>query len=245
MSPVSATRGSGGSRGLDFREQYPLILIVNSKNERVSLEDFFRNCHRRVYPANSTVIAAGDESNSLFYIFSGSVTVLIEDKHGHEIILAYLNPGDFFGEIGLFDEKHHRSAWVRARVDCEIAELGYDKLRDLCASSPEIMLAMLCKMSLRVRDTSRKVSDLAFRDVAGRIAGALLDLCKQPDAVRTGLGVEVQITRQELGRIVGCSREMVSRVLGSFEDRRLVSVDGKSVLIHGQRTLSESTHARG
>ena len=104
---------------------------------------------------------------------------------------------------------------------------------------------MLSQMSLRVRDTSRKVGDLAFKDVAGRIASALLDLCEQPDAVRTDHGIEIQITRQELGRIVGCSREMASRVLRSFEDRHLVTVDGKSVLIHGRRRLNESTHARG
>lgn len=213
--------------------------MVQKKPE--SLEGFFENCHRRVYPANSTIITAGDESNSIFYIIDGSVTVLIEDNDGHEIILAYLNTGDFFGEIGLFDEKGQRSAWVRTRVKSEVAQLGYDKLRDLSVSSPDIILAMLSQMSLRVRDTSRKVGDLAFKDVAGRIAGALLGLCEQPDAVRTSDGIEIQVTRQELGRIVGCSREMASRVLRSFEDRHLVSVDGKAVLIHGRRRLHDST----
>lgn len=214
------------------------------QTKHASLEGFFENCHRRIYPANSTIITAGDDSNSIFYIISGSVTVLIEDNDGHEIILAYLNIGDFFGEIGLFDEKGQRSAWVRARMKSEIAQLGYDKLRDLSVSSPDIVLAMLSQMSLRVRDTSRKVGDLAFKDVAGRIASALLSLCEQPDAVHTGHGIEIQVTRQELGRIVGCSREMASRVLRNFEDRHLVSVDGKSVLIHGRRGLNESGHAR-
>lgn len=216
--------------------------MVQSKT--ASLAGFFENCHRRVYEPNATIITAGDESTSLFYIISGSVSVLIEDNDGHEIILAYLNPGDFFGEIGLFDEKGQRSAWVRARVKSEIAQLGYDKLRELSVSSPEVVFSMLCQMSLRVRDTSRKVGDLAFKDVAGRIASALLDLCEQPDAVRTNDGIEIKVTRQELGRIVGCSREMASRVLRNFEDRHLVSVDGKSVMIHGRRNLNESTHAR-
>ncbi|HEX9583648.1 MAG TPA: cAMP-activated global transcriptional regulator CRP [Gammaproteobacteria bacterium] len=214
------------------------------ENKQALLERFFENCHRRVYPRNSTVIAAGDESSSIFYILSGSVSVIIEDDNGHEIILAYLNAGDFFGEIGLFDEKGQRSAWVRARTTSEIAQLGYDRLRDLSARAPDIVFAMLGQMSLRVRNTSRKVGDLAFKDVTGRIAGALLDLCEQPDAVRKTHGIEVQITRQELGRIVGCSREMASRVLRNLEDRHLVSVDGKSILIHGRRRLSESTRAR-
>ena len=122
--------------------------------------------------------------------------------------------------------------------------LGYDHLRELTEKSPQIILAMLSQMSLRVRDTSRKVGDLAFKDVSGRIAGALLDLCSEPDALRTSQGIEIKITRQELGRIVGCSREMASRVLKSLEEQHLLSVAGKTVIIRGRRRFNASTHAR-
>lgn len=210
----------------------------------ISLAPYFEDCHRRVFAANETIIAAGDESGTLYYIVKGSVAVVIEDDDGHEIVLAYLNQGEFFGEIGMFDERAQRSAWVRARVKSEVAELGYDRLRDLIGRSPEVVLAMLCRMSLRVRDTSRKVGDLAFKDVSGRIAGALLDLCEQPEAVRTDEGFEFEITRQELGRIVGCSREKASRVLRSFEERHLVAVLGKKVRVRGRRRLNASTRAR-
>lgn len=209
-----------------------------------SLAGFFEHCRRRVYPVNATIITAGDQSHTLYYIIDGSVSVLIEDKNGHEIILAYLNAGDFFGEIGIFDEKGERSAWVRTRAESEIAQLGYDRLREITEKSPQIIFAMLSQMSLRVRDTSRKVGDLAFKDVSGRIAGALLDLCSEPDAFRTSEGIELKITRQELGRIVGCSREMASRVLKSLEEQHLLSVSGKTVIIRGRRRFSASTHAR-
>lgn len=189
------------------------------------------------------IIAAGDESALLYYIVRGSVVVLMEDEDGHEIILAYLNEGEFFGEIGMFDERRQRSAWVRARVECEIAQLSYERFHELTSSSPELLFAMLRRMSLRVRDTSRKVGDLAFKDVSGRIAGALLNLCGQPDAVHTDNGVEIEITRQELGRIVGCSREMASRVLRGLEDRHFVTVLGKKVLVRGRQPLNASVYA--
>ena len=209
-----------------------------------SLGAFFEDCHRRVYAPNATIITPGDQSSTLYYIIDGSVSVLIEDDDGHEIILAYLNTGDFFGEIGMFDEKGQRSAWVRARIKSEIAQLAYDRLRELTVESPHVILSMLSQMSLRVRDTSRKVGDLAFNDVLGRISGALLDLCSEPDALRTSEGIEITITRQELGRIVGCSREMASRVLKNLEEQHLVSVAGKTVIIRGRRRLNASTHAR-
>ncbi len=196
------------------------------------LERCFEHTHRRTFPANATIISAGDHSSTLYYIVSGSVSVILEDHDGHEMVLAYLNAGDFFGEIGMFDERHERSAWVRARTPCEVAQISYERIQELCEHEPDVIFSMLMAMSLRVRDTSRKVGDLAFKDVAGRIARALLDLCEQPDVERRHDGVAIEITRQELGRIVGCSREMASRVLKTMEERGNVTVDGRIVVVH-------------
>ena len=90
-------------------------------------------------------------------------------------------------------------------------------------------------MAVRLKKTSRKVSDLAFTDVKGRVARTLIDLCKEPDAMTHPDGMLVKITRQELGRIVGCSREMVGRVLKDLEDDHLISVSGKSIVVFGTR----------
>jgi CRP/FNR family cyclic AMP-dependent transcriptional regulator len=191
--------------------------------------------HRRTFPAKTVIINAGDYSDELYYLVKGSVSVLIEDDDGHEIVLAYLNEGDFFGEIGMFDEKRERSAWVRARTQCEVAQISYDRLRSLSAELPEVLYAMLAQLALRLRNTSRKVGDLAFMDVSGRVARALLDLCKQPDALTHPDGMQIRITRQELGRIAGCSREMVGRVLKNLEEETLISVSGKTIVVFGAR----------
>lgn len=196
---------------------------------------FLEHCHRRTFPAKSVIINAGDHSDELYYLVKGSVSVLIEDDDGHEIVLAYLNKGDFFGEIGMFDEKHQRSAWVRARTQCEVAQISYDRLKTLSADLPEVLFALLSQMALRLRNTSRKVGDLAFTDVAGRVARALLDLCEQPDALTHPDGMQIRITRQELGRIAGCSREMVGRVLKTLEEQQLISVSGKTIVVFGTR----------
>jgi CRP/FNR family cyclic AMP-dependent transcriptional regulator len=161
--------------------------------------------------------------------------VLIEDEDGHEIVLAYLNKGDFFGEMGLFSDDPNRSAWVRTRTPCEVAEISYNKFRQLYQEHPDVMYAMASQMASRLRNTSRKVSDLAFMDVTGRVARTLLDLCKQPDAMTHPDGMQIRITRQEIGRIVGCSREMVGRVLKAMEEQELISVKGKTIVVFGTR----------
>lgn len=200
-----------------------------------SLDKFLEHCHKRHYPAKSTIIYADDRPDVLYFILDGSVTVLIEDSDGREIVLAYLNKGDFFGEMGLFDEQLKRSAWVRARSSCEVAEISYTKFRQVAQEHSDIFFAMASQMAARLRVTSRKVSDLAFMDVSGRVARTLLDLCTQPDAMTHPDGMQIRITRQEIGKIVGCSREMVGRVLKSMEEQELITVKGKTIVVFGTR----------
>lgn len=199
------------------------------------LDGFLLHCHSRKYSAKSTIVHAGDESDALYYLVKGSVTVIIEDEDGREMIMAYLNTGDFFGEMGLFDADEGRSAWIKAKTECEIAEISYSKFRELVAEDTDILFALSGQMALRLRDTTKKVGDLAFVDVTGRVAHALLDLSRQPDAITHPDGMQIKITRQEIGRIVGCSREMVGRVLKNLEDQGLVTAKGKTMVVYGTR----------
>ena len=209
-------------------------LISKTKN----LDAFLEHCTRRHFAPRSTIIHAGDVSDSLFFIIKGSVTILLQDAPGRDMILAYLNQGDFFGEMGLFDEERaeqDRSAWVKARTECEVAELPYAEFRAITANDPELLYAVGRQMADRLRRTTAKVGNLAFLDVTGRVAATLLDLCKQPDAMTHPDGMQIRITRQEIGRIVGCSREMVGRVLKILEEQGLISVKGKTMVVYGTR----------
>lgn len=203
-----------------------------------NLDKFLTQCQRRRYQTKNNIICAGENSHTLFFIIRGSVTIVIEDDDGREMIIAYLNPGDFIGELGLFEQpgqEQARSAWVRAKTECEIAEMSYTKFREYALQEPEILYAISGQIAQRLRNTTRKVGDLAFFDVTGRVARCLLELCKQPDAMTHPDGMQIKITRQEIGRIVGCSREMVGRVLKDLEEQNLVSVKGKTMVVFGTR----------
>ena len=193
------------------------------------------HCHRRHYAAKSTIIRQGTPTGDLYYLINGSVTVLIEDERGHEIVMTYLHPGDFFGEVGLFDEQAGRIAVVRARTRCEVAQISYSRLRALPEIFPELLIAMSAQLAKRLRHTNRKLSSLAFMDVSGRIARTLIDLCQEPDAMTHPDGMQIKVTRQELGRLVGCSREMVGRVLKEMETQHLIDVSGKTIVLVGHR----------
>jgi len=199
------------------------------------IQKFLEHCHRKQYPAKSTIIRQGDPSHELYYVVKGSVTVLLEDEEGRELVLAYLNPGDFFGEIGLFNEHVNRTALVRAKSVCDIAQISYDKIKSIPTVFPDLVFAIASQLATRLRRMNRKVGDLAFMDVSGRVARALLELCKEPDAMTHPDGMQIRVTRQELSRIVGCSREMVGRVLKTLEEQHLLSVSGKTIVVFGAR----------
>jgi len=214
-------------------------LNLNNPNPAVPIQEpvvdrFLEHCHTKRYASGNRIIHAGDPSNTLYYITHGSVKIMLEDDTGHEMVLAYLNKGDFFGEMGLFAE-NERSALVIAKEQCDVAEIQYSKFRELVQTDPDILMHMAGQLAKRLRDTSQKVIDLAYLDVTGRVAHTLLDLAKQPDAMTHPEGMQIRITRQEIAKIVGCSREMAGRVLKELQQQGLISAHGKTIVVYGTR----------
>ncbi|PJG85359.1 cAMP-activated global transcriptional regulator CRP [Conservatibacter flavescens] len=197
---------------------------------------FLTHCHIHKYPAKSTLIHAGEKADTLYYLIKGSVAVLVKDDDGKEMILSYLSQGQFFGELGVFEDRvTTRSAWVKAKTACEIAEISYKKFRQLIQVNPDILVYLSRQLANRLQKTSKQVTNLAFLDVTGRIAQTLLNLARMPEAMTHPEGMQIKITRQEIGQIVGCSRETVGRILKMLEDQNLISAHGKTIVVYGAR----------
>ena len=204
-----------------------------------SLQKLLKFSHRKSYKAKETIINEGDVSSTLYYIIAGSVSVLAESDNGEEIILAQLNQGDFFGEAGLFEfntgEDGKRTARVIARTDSIIAEISYPQFKQVVSEDPTVMFLLTSQIFNRLTKTSMKVRDLVFLDVKGRIAHCLLELSNEPDAMTHPDGMQIKITRQDLAKMVGCSREMAGRVLKELEDEELITAHGKTIVVFGTR----------
>src|SRR5882672_427429 len=158
-----------------------------------AINRFLSYCRVRTIPGKTVMIHAGDLPDVLYYIVDGSVEVMIEDEDG--------------GEMGLFYEQPQRSAWVRTRSESEIAEMTYPRFRQIASESPGLIFELATQLATRLDRTNRKLGDLAFVDVTGRVAHAIMDLCGEPDAMTQPEGMQIKVSRQELSRLVGCSRE--------------------------------------
>lgn len=198
------------------------------------IERFVQRSHVHRVPPRDVVIHAGDHGDEVYYIIRGSVSISAVDDDGRELILAYLGPGQFFGEMGMFDGGR-RSAEVVARQDCQLAKMSYSAFQEHVEQNPRIMFVVAKQLSQRLNKMSLRMMGLAFLSVAGRIAQALIDLSRQPDAITHPDGMQLRITRQELAKIVGCSREMAGRVLKELQAEGLIHARGKTVVVYGMR----------
>lgn len=207
--------------------------------DAATIERFIANCHRRKYPARAEVFHPGDPAGTLYYIISGSVSIIAREDDERELVLGYINSGEFVGELGLFVESQQRGVALRTRTPCELAEISYERLQALLGTqitdATRLLYSIGTQISQRLLDTSRKAGRLAFLDVSDRIYRTLFDLAREPDAMSHPLGTQLRISRQELARLVGCSREMAGRVLKKLQIDGKLHARGKTVVLYGTR----------
>lgn len=204
------------------------------------IERFLAHCHRRRYPARTEVFRPGDSAGTMYYVISGSVSIITEENDDRELVLGYFGGGEFVGEMGLFIESDQREVILRTRTPCELAEISYERLHQLFLGSlstdaPRLLFAIGSQLSRRLLDTSRKASRLAFLDVTDRITRTLHDLAQEPEAMSHPDGTQLRVSRQELARLVGCSREMAGRVLKKLQIDGKLHARGKTVVLFGTR----------
>ena len=205
-----------------------------------TIERFLAHCHRRRYPPRTEVFRPGDPAGTLYFVISGSVSIITEEDDGRELVLGYFGNGEFVGEMGLFIESDVREVILRTRTQCELAEISYERLYQLFDGSlandaTSIMYAIGAQLSRRLLDTSRKAGRLAFLDVTDRITRTLHDLTREPEAMSHPQGTQLRISRQELARLVGCSREMAGRVLKKLQADGKLTARGKTIVLFGTR----------
>lgn len=212
----------------------PLVL------DSAALDRLLAKCQRHRYPARVDVFRPGDPASTLYFVLNGSVSILTEEEDGRELILGYYGKGEFVGEMGLYIQSPQREVTLRTRVQTELAEISYENLMSLLTGplsgdAAKILFAIGAQLTRRLRDTGRKAGGLAFLDVTDRIVRTLHDLALEPDAMSHPDGTQLRISRQEIARLVGCSREMAGRVLKKLQADGKLHARGKTIVLYAPR----------
>ena len=174
---------------------------------------------KKRYKRGETIVEQGGRSNALFIILAGRARVLSVDARGREVILALLHPGDHVGEMSLIDGQPH-SASVVAEVQTDVLMLGRVAFLQSLPENSSMSFSIMRGLVQRLRRADSKIESLALMDVYGRVARALLEMSDIDGEQRL---IRAKVSRQDLAKMVGASREMVSRVMKDFEQRGFVA----------------------
>jgi len=174
---------------------------------------------KRRFKRGEPIVEQGKKSNALSIILTGRARVITTDSRGREVILATMRPGDYVGEMSLIDDEPH-SATVSAEIQTDTLVLSRAEFARCMPENDSMSYAVLRGLVKRLRHADRKIESLALMDVYGRVARALLE-----SATVDGAGSAVirdKVSRQDLAKMVGASREMVSRVMKDLEERGFI-----------------------
>jgi CRP/FNR family cyclic AMP-dependent transcriptional regulator len=204
------------------------VPLFSGLNE-AELDKLSKVAGRKRVARGTFIVRAGDSTDSLYILLSGRAKVTNFDEEGREIILAWLNPGEFFGEMGLVDGSP-RSASVMAMEPCELLNISSDAFTRCMQDNFEVAQKLMQILVRRLREADRKIESLALLDVYGRVARLLLELSVDDNGKKV---VKKKMSKQDMARMIGASREMVSKVMRDLELSGYIVCEGDTVTIMG------------
>ena len=203
--------------------------------DEVQLSVLTRTIVRRNFGRNTMIIGAGDPTDSLYIVISGRLKVLMSDEQGREVILSMLGPGEFFGEMGLLDDSP-RSASVVSVEPCDLLSISKTDFKRSLAENFDLSLTVMRGLVKRLREADQKIGSLALMDVYGRVARLLLEMAEDVDGEKV---IVKKLTKQDIAKMIGASREMVSRVMKDLQLGGYIEVRGRSIVLRDNILFAE------
>ena len=192
---------------------------------------------KKRFKRGEILVEQGKKTDALYIVLAGRTRVLMADSKGREVILATLVSGDYVGEMSLIDNAPH-SATVVAEQQVDVLVLGRDRFLRCLGENMEMSHAVMRGLVQRLRKASDNISSLALVGVYGRVAKVLLDSAVPDDS--GALLIRDKVSRQDIAKMVGASREMVSRVMKDFEEQGFIQLLDAGAL----RVIERRTHPR-
>jgi len=213
---------------LDLIRRVPLFSMLTADQAQAIADSVVKRRFRR----GEIVVEQGRKSNALFILLNGRARVLTSDSRGREVILAVLEAGDYVGEMSLIDNEPH-SATVRAEVQTDMLVLARADFARCLPEASTLSYGILRGLVKRLRNADRQIESLALLDVYGRVARTLLDMAEEtPEGIKI---IRHKVSRQDMAKVVGASREMVSRVMKDLEERGVIETQENGSVVIKER----------
>ncbi len=181
----------------------------------------------RSYRANTTLITEGDRGENVFVVLSGTVRIFCSETTGKEITLALYEPGEYVGEMSL--DGGVRSASVVTESLCVCSMVNGLVMREHLIQQPEFALELIQRLIRRTRLATASARSLALLDAYGRLTHLLNGLAIElSDGTRR---IREKLTHLALAQRIGCTRELVSRILKDLESGGYIAVEDRRFML--------------
>ena len=177
----------------------------------------------RKFKQEEVVYHQGDPAAHAFVVFEGLVKNLLLDENGHELLVSLHMRGEFFGELAFFEEKAPRNGTAAAVIPTTALQISRDGALAVLRRNEEARQFMFARLSGTIRHLEGKAEDLAFLDVAGRLAKYLVE-CSRMDR-------PIPLTQDDLAAAIGSTRMTVNKLLADFKDRGLIEVARRNIRV--------------
>lgn len=208
---------------------------MNGRYEQLSRDPGFRAlfgiAQRRRCAAQQVVIAEGGQADKLYVLVAGVATVRASGPEGIEMLLAYLYPGDFFGEMCLCPRLDARSAMIRAATECSLLEIPYEPFIELTCKYPSLWLELVGQLGERLRATNHRLAMMPLLHTTERVWQVVAEMARNAEGEETPEVRIVRVKRADLGRLAGCSREVAGIALQDLATMKRISLRGHAIVV--------------
>ncbi|SMP43487.1 cAMP-binding domain of CRP or a regulatory subunit of cAMP-dependent protein kinases [Neorhodopirellula lusitana] len=217
-------------------------LFTKLKPERLShLES---RCRSRSFAAHSPVYLPSQSADSVFLLASGLVKVCNLTNDGKQSILAFVEPGEMFGELAIF-ESEQRDEYVEAVEKSTVVMIPASELQELMAANHDVSIALTRMIGLRRHRVERRLKNLLFLSNRDRLVHLLLDLAEQFGIRDTdGIRLRIKLAHQEIANLMGSTRETVTILLGQLKSEGMVDVGRQRIVLVQAEQLAMSVHRK-
>jgi len=229
--------GMGDARAAEVLELLGRVPVFGTL-EPADLERIAEVAVPRSFEPGQLVFREGDDSDTCYIVREGHARAIRRHADGRTITLATFGPGDFFGELAMFEDER-RSATVEAIESTNVvAVLGGD-MRRLMAEHPGISMRLVIALGRRLREMNERLSRQSFQTVQSRVAVVLSQLVEQAATEGGGSGGDVLVTatQADLAQLAGSSRESASRFLAVLERAGVISQGRGRLVVHDAHAL--------
>ena len=189
------------------------------------------------YGPRAVIFQKGDPGTSMMAVIRGRVKICTHSLEGKELVLNIINRGGVFGEIALLDGEP-RTADAVTLEETNLLVLERTRFVPFLADHPDVALRLISMLCKRLRQTSEHLEDTTFLEAPSRLARCLLRLASafgKPDS--TGVRLDIKLSQQQLGCLIGVSRESINKHLGEWQRDGLIGVESGYITLIDQGAL--------